>query len=254
MYGEEARMAARAERQLEREFRKKETLDLTKEDDVKVALRAEKRREPSQLELEKFKSAVTQLNLIVEKANGMDERLLLSMAEMIEKKDASGLSRMFDKNIGTAKAANAIIENKEMCDFVIKNAYAGIQFRNEFGEIKNARDLLKVQANARKDPKFKALIDEFRKDEKFKATADKTDPLIMFLLMKSLLPNLMSAGMSGGALASLIGKVAEKLGINVAGAEKSSSFVGRLTKAAFVLGTPDGFALLKIMGGMEWKA
>jgi hypothetical protein len=232
---------------------KKEAVDLGTKDGFRIAYLAEKKKEPTPMETEKFKSAVTELNVLIGKANGMDEKILFSVAEMVEKGDAGGISKLFEKNPEAAKAANAVIESREMCDFIVRNAYANIAFSEEFGKIMDVRDLFKAHMMVRKDPKYKALIEEFRKDERFKTVQDKTDPLILFLLMKNLLPNLMSSGTFGNALKSFIGGIMGKLGISVASAEKNVSLIGALAKAVSVFGTGDGFVASQIVGGIQWK-
>jgi len=232
---------------------KKENADLGSKDGFRIAYLAEKRKEPTPMETERFRSALSELNVLVSKANGIDEKILFSVAEMIEKGDAKSISKMFEKNPEAAKAANAVVENREMCDFVVRNAYANMAFSDEFGKIKDVRDLLKAHIMVRKDPKFKALIEEFRKDDKFKAVEDKTDPLILFILMKKLLPNLMASGMFGGKLRSFIGGIMGKLGINVASCERNVSFIGSMAKAVSMFGTPDGFAPGQILEGLAWK-
>jgi hypothetical protein len=240
------------EERKQRELRK-EAVDLGTKDGFRIAYLAEKKKEPTPVETEKFKSAVLELNTLISKSNSMDEKILFSVAEMVEKGDAKGISKLFEKNPEAAKAANAMIENKEMCDFVIRNAYANMAFTNEFGRVRDVRDLLKIHIAVKKDPKYRALLEEFRRDERFKATCDKTDPVILYLLMKNLLPNLMASGMFGNALKSFMGKIMGKLGINIASSEKNISLVGNLAKAASVFGTGDGFLLSQITEGLAWK-
>ena len=235
------------------ELLKKENVDLSSKDGFKVAYLAEKKKEPTPMETEKFKSALSELNVLISKANGIDEKILFSVAEMIEKGDTKSISKMFEKNPEAAKAVNAVIENREMCDFVVKNAYANMAFSEEFGKIKDVRELFKAHIAVRKDPKFKALIEEFRKDERFRVVEDKTDPLILYILMKKLLPNLMASGMFGGRLRSFIGGIMGKLGISVAYSERNITLIGRLAKAVSVFGTPDGFVPGQIMEGLAWK-
>jgi hypothetical protein len=253
MQDEEILRKASVEEKRKGELLKKENVDLGSKDGFRIAYLAEKRKEPTPMETERFRSALSELNVLISKANGMDEKVLFSVAEMIEKGDAKGIGKMFEKNPEAAKAASAVVENREMCDFVVRNAYANMAFSEEFGKIKDVRGLLKAHIAVRKDPKFKALIEEFRKDDKFKAVEDKTDPLILYMLMKNLLPNLMASGMFGGMLRSFFGKIMGKFGISVESSERNVSLIGSMAKAISVFGTPDGFVPSQIMEGMLWK-
>jgi hypothetical protein len=232
---------------------KKEAVDLGTKEGFRIAYLAEKKKEPTPVETEKFKSAVIGLNTLISKSNSMDEKILFSVAEMVERGDARGISKLFEKNPDAAKAANAMIENREMCEFVIRNAYANMAFTNEFGRVMDVRDLLKVHIAIKKDPKYRALLEELRKDERFRATQDKTDPIILYLLMKNLLPSLMASGMFGNALKSFMGKIMGTLSINIASSEKGASLIGNLAKAVSIFGTGDGFVLGQILGGLAWK-
>jgi hypothetical protein len=244
---------AYTEEKRKEELLKKENADLGSKNGFKIAYLVENRKEPTPMEAERFKSAISELNVLISKANGIDEKILFSVAEMIEKGDVEGISKMFEKNPEAAKAANAVVENREMCDFVVRNAYANMAFSDEFGKIRDVRGLLKAHIMVQKDPKFKALIEEFRKDDKFKAVEDKTDPLILYILMKKLLPNLMASGMFGGKLRSFIGGLMGKLGINVASSERNVSLMGSMAKAVSIFGTPDGFVPSQMMEGLAWK-
>ncbi|MCX6774058.1 MAG: hypothetical protein NTY68_03635 [Candidatus Micrarchaeota archaeon] len=244
---EEQEIRARKEKKAEPAFEKKEVLDFTKEEDIGIAFRAEFKKEIKDKDIERIKESAEALDKFIEKSKSLNDKMLVNVAEMVDKKDEKGINKLFEKNQEMGKTVNAILVNKELCDFVVKNAYS----ENRMFDIKSVNDMVKAQVTVKKDKQFNDLITEMKKDDRFRSISENIDPVILYILAKKLVPQMMAGGVFGSMFKSLFMKMKSFFSSGILSAAKNMILVNKISMALMVFGTPDGFAASEILEGLE---
>jgi len=247
---EEQEIKTKKEKKAEPAFEKKEILDFTKEKDIGIAFRQEFNREMKNRDLENVRESAEAIDRFMERSKTLNDKMLFNVAEMIDKKDEKGISKLFEKNPEMGKTVNAMLINRDMCDFVVKNAYS----ENRVFDIKSVKDMVKTQITIKKDRQFNDLVTEMRKDDRFRSISENTDPVIMFILARKLVPQMMAGGVFGSAFRSLLGKMKEFFSSGILSTARNILILNKISMALMLFGTPDGFAASEIIEGIRWKA
>jgi len=233
------------------EFEKRETLDFMKERDIGIAFKAEFKRDMEKKDLERVREAGAALDRFIGKSKSMDEKVLLNVAEMIDRKDRSGAAKLFEKNQEMKKAVDRILAEREVCDFVVKSSYAEAK---PLFNIRSVRDMVKSQITVKRDRGFNDLMDAMRKDEMLRGISENTDPVIMYFLARELVPKMMAGGVFGSAFKSLLMRMKGLFCSGIMSNAKSMVLMRKLSMALMLFGTPDGYVANEIVGGVRWKA
>jgi hypothetical protein len=231
-------------------FEKKEILDFTNDRDIGIAFKAEFKREMNQKDLEAVKESAEALDKFIEKSRNLDEKMLFNIAEMIGKNDQKGISKLFEKNKETGKTVDKLLVNREVCDFIVKNVYSETK---PLFDIRSVKDMVKSQITIKKDKNFNDLVNEIKKDERFRSISENSDPIILYILARKLVPQMMAGGVFGNAFKSLFGKMKGFFSSGILSAAKSMLLMRKMSMALMIFGTPDGFVANEIMEGLGWK-